>query len=107
MIEDDSDWILSRKISKNSVTRHFAAWKNRYFVLDRSNGLLSVRNENQATTTNTISLKSPFINVKHHYYSNDKKFCLSLKYIDEEKVDWEIILKFEALDLLNKWNKVM
>ena len=74
-----NEQLLSRKIVSNSLSRHFAKWKFRQFILDRSNHLLGIKSKDQNTVL--ISLKASLISIKHHYNSNEIKFCLSLKYL--------------------------
>lgn len=103
-MNEDSIWAMSRKITIKSVGRHFAAWKIRQFVLDRPNALMGIRSKENLKMT-LIPLAQQSISVRHHYYSNDKKFCLSLKYVDSSGEN-EMIINFESLEKMNKWNAV-
>ncbi len=107
-MNEDSIWVMSRKISIKSMTRHFAAWKLRQFVLDRSNALLGVRTKDSLKLS-LIPLSAQSVSVRHHYYSNDQKFSLSLKYSETTNsvvFEREMVMKFESLEKMNKWNKV-
>ena len=101
----DAEWILSRKIAVKSLTRHFAPWKKRFFVLDRANGLLGVRSSND--TMVVINLYSPDFLVLRHEYSVDDKNSITVKYREEDSTTVkEIVMKFETAEQLDYWEKV-
>jgi hypothetical protein len=101
-----SEIILSRKISTKSVSRHFAKWKEREFVLDRINRLLIIQSLDKPQTT-IISLISPEVTLGTHYYTTDQYYWLWLRYFDkEEKSMKEVILKFEFYERMEMWEKV-
>jgi hypothetical protein len=101
-----SEIILSRKISTKSVSRHFAGWKEREFVLDRINRLLIIQSLDKPQTT-IISLVSPEVTLGTHYYSKDQYYWLWLRYFDkEEKSTKEVIMKFEFYERMEMWEKV-
>ena len=106
-MNQETIWVMSRKISIKSMTRHFAAWKMRQFVLDKKNALLGTRVKTALKLT-VIPLSAQTVSVRHHYYSNDQKFCLSLRYSDvsADAGEHEIVMKFENLEKMNKWLKV-
>ena len=107
-MNSDSILVMSRKISVKSMARHFAAWKMRKFVLDRSNSLLGISTKD-SLKQNVIVLSAQSVSVRHHYYSNDQKFSLSLKYtetVNNVILDQEMVMKFENLEKMNKWLKV-
>lgn len=101
----DAEWILSRKIAVKSLTRHFAPWKKRFFVLDRANGLLGVRSSND--TMVVINLYSPDFLILRHEYSVDDKNSITIKYREEDSSTVkEIVMKFETTAQLEHWEKV-
>lgn len=101
----DAEWIISRKIVIKSLTRHFAPWKSRFFVLDRSNGLLGVRSSND--TMVAINLYSPSFMILKHEYSVDDKNSITIKYREEDSsTSKEIVMKFETPEHLAYWEEV-
>jgi len=101
----DAEWILSRKIAVKSLTRHFAPWKRRFFVLDRANGLLGVRSTND--TMVVINLYSPAFMIQRHEYSVDDKNSITVKYREEESTTGkEIVMKFDSAEHLAYWEQV-
>lgn len=97
--------ILSRKIAIKSMTRHFAGWKIRYFTLDRTNQVLEVVTE--GTKRTVIELRSASVSMGRHYYPLDDFHWFFIKYFDNaESCFKEVILKFEKLEDLERWDKV-
>lgn len=103
---NDAEWIVSRKIVVKSLTRHFAPWKSRFFVLDRAQALLGVRSSSNDALL-VISLSSQSLSVQRHEYSVDDQYLLTVKYRDEESpTSKEIVMKFESIGHLTYWEKV-
>lgn len=102
-----SQWILSRKISIKSMTRHFAGWKLRHFHLLLSQGVLQIHNPGKDHGT-IINLSLPSVSIGRHYYAVDSYQWLWLKYYDQaDKCPKEIIMKFEEESQLITWEKVI
>ncbi len=101
-----TDYILSRKISVKSVSRHFAAWKLRQFTLDRINRQLFILSPDKPTPT-VIDLVSPDVSIGRHYYSIDQYYWLWMKYFDKEEFSLkEMFMKFEYFENMELWEKV-
>lgn len=93
--------ILSRKISGSSVGRHFVRWKKRMFRLNSSAAMLCILDNvhNKSASQGppvSISLSSLSVELKEHYYTADKKCCLSLQYPHRE----ELLMKFDCRYLI-------
>ena len=105
----EPDWVESRKIKTQSMTRHFAPWKLRYFVLDDANYLLGIRSP-ATKSMSMIPLLAPSIKILRHNYCVDEKFWLSIKYTDDHEsggpVEKEVIMKFNELNDLLRWQRV-
>eukprot|EP01040_Poterioochromonas_malhamensis_P011123 gene11123-12120_t len=100
-----TDYILSRKISVKSVSRHFAAWKLRQFTLDRINRQLLILSPDKPTPT-VIDLVSPDVSIGRHYYSIDQYYWLWMKYFDKEEFSLkEMFMKFEYFENMELWEK--
>eukprot|EP01033_Poteriospumella_lacustris_P010913 gene10913-7762_t len=98
--------ILSRKIAIKSMTRHFAGWKIRYFTLDRTNQVLEVVTE--GTKRTVIELRSASVSMGRHYYPLDDFHWFFIKYFDNaESCFKEVIMKFEKLEDLERWDKAL
>jgi hypothetical protein len=101
----DSEWITSRKIVVKSLTRHFAPWKSRLFVLDRKNALLGIRSSSDAISI--VSLSSPSFVVQRHEYSVDSKYLLTIKYVEMDSAfNKEVVMKFDNEVQLQYWEQV-
>jgi hypothetical protein len=103
----DSEWILSRKIAYRSVSRHFAGWKLRQFVLDSHNSTLEIRTPENLKVT-TVDLSSPSILLgRHDYASHDDQHWLWLRYFDrQEECPKEIVMKFTDVEVFERWERV-
>lgn len=103
----DAEWILSRKIVVKSVTRHFAPWKSRFFLLDRVNAMLEIRTSATSGATR-VPLTSSNLVIQRHEYSADNGYLLTVRYNDEDTTTIrEIVMKFDSLEHLTYWEKVI
>lgn len=103
----ESDWILSRKLAYKSLTRHFAGWKMRQFVLDSIQKKLEIRTPENSKVT-IIQFNVPSIAIGRHYYSADSNHLLWIRYFDvEEHCPKEVIMKFGDRDSFDTWEKVL
>ena len=99
--------ILCRRISTNSIRRHFSSWKMRHIVV--SSTKVSVTKSANEDVTIASSKDSNHISedvkvlvsvysgcnmgtLQHHPYTKYGKHCLSLKYTEED----EILMKFDT-----------
>lgn len=102
--------ILSRKINVSSMKRHFAAFKQRDFVIDRPNfslGVKTVDAKSSKTTVLKIALDSPSMKLQRHHYAEDMKPCISISYFDKDaSSEIEIMMKFESESDLERWFSV-
>eukprot|EP00981_Chlorochromonas_danica_P009655 scaffold2798_cov160-Ochromonas_danica.AAC.24 len=99
-----SEWVLSRKISLRSMTRHFAAWKKREFILDRNQAVLTIKSAEG--TVVVVVLQSLALSVGRHEYAGDTYHWLWLKYYDDdEKCPKEIVMRFETKERFLLWEK--
>lgn len=102
-LQDD---ILSRKISIQSMTRHFTGWKKRKFVLSGVNGTLLIHTQGKSDLEDTlIYLLSPSVSFGRHHYSKDGYQWLWIKYIEpnDHHLLREIILKFAHEYEIEQW----
>ncbi len=103
----DSDWILSRKIAYHSLTRHFAGWKIRQFVLDPYQLKLEIRTPENSKVT-TIQFNSPSIKLGCNSYMSKDNHLLWIRYFDEEDhCPKEVIMKFGIKETFDRWEKVI
>jgi hypothetical protein len=102
----DGDWIVSRKIVVKSLTRHFAPWKSRFFLLDRANAVLGVRSSATSGMI-LIPLSAPSLCIQRHEYGGEDKYLLTLKFADaDNSTTKEIVMKFTSQEDLMHWETV-
>ena len=102
----ETEWLLSRKIAFRSMSRHFAGWKLRQFVLNTATGILEVRTPDNMKTT-IIDLKMRTVSMGRHDYASRDDHWLWLRYFDvEENCPKEIVMKFNDIDIFNRWERV-
>jgi hypothetical protein len=101
-----SETILSKIYSTTSVSRHFAGWEEREFILDRAERTLTIQSPDEPDPT-VVSLISPEVTLGTHYYSTDQYYWLWLQYFDkEDHSTYEVLMKFESFETMEYWEKV-
>lgn len=89
-----------------SLTRHFAPWKKRFFLLDRANAVLGVRSSATSGMI-LIPLSAPSLSIQRHEYGGEDKYLLTLKFTDDENTSTkEIVMKFDSQEDLLQWETV-